>query len=208
MKTTVSTLTPFNFGLVIAGLIIMMVGLHRISPFKLDKAFWIQNGPLVVILAIAFYFFRLANMANGFTNWAGAAVGLSSRFVPLMVLLILVMSIGSIVMKVYDKQVERLLIESPTAVPLVGTFIMPTPSAGAPIVERLWGNKELRPMFLYFLQAASLASIPLFMMRRMGIHSSEITSKMYITGFIMAVVTFPLRVPLCRLTEFIYNKFL
>lgn len=183
----------------------MLIGLHRISPIKLDKAFWIQNGPLLLMLAAAGYFFRQAHLEHGLINWAGASVGLATRFVPLMILLVLVMSIGQVLMKVYEKPIEGFLMNNQTLAPLAGTFAMPSPNSAAPLIEKLWANKALQPMFLYFLQAASLASVPLFMLRQMGIRNPEIANKMYITGFIMAMVTFPLRVPLCRLTEWIYS---
>jgi hypothetical protein len=46
------TLTFTNITIIVVGLVIMSVGLYRVMPLKLDKAFMWQNGPLVVMFIL------------------------------------------------------------------------------------------------------------------------------------------------------------
>ena len=57
-------------------------------------------------------------------------------------------------------------------------------------VKKLWENRELRPMLLYFLTASPLISMAIYFIRSLGL-DEEIAWAMYRVNFGLAVVLAP-----------------
>jgi hypothetical protein len=193
--------------LIVGGTVLLAIGLYRTVPLKFDRYFYLQNGPLAAILALAcaIFFLGRARPEGSIAEWSTVTLGLAGRFLPLIILLCLVMGVGGILSRVYSDEIVSFLNRHHLLAPLAGSFLAPSPNTMVPLIEKLWDNRAFRPMFLYFLQAASLASLPLFMLRQLGFSNSEISIKMYLTGCIVAIVYFPFMRPVCAAADWIYE---
>ncbi len=198
-------LDPINIALIITGTIILGVGFYRTVPIRFDKVFWWQNGPILGFLFVGLYFLRTRYYSGAATIWGKAAITFGGRFLPLMILLCLVMSIGGVLTGMYRKEIEGYLMRHMTLAPLLGSFFSPTPNTPIGIIEGLWANKAFAPNFLFFLNAASLASIPLFMLRSVGFKNTQISFDMYLFGVMMALIAFPLRYGIYWIICFIHS---
>lgn len=181
--------------------------MYRTVPLKFDKIFWWQNGPLLLILALG----ALLLIARG-SPGAGPRLGLmtinyAGRFLPMMMLLCVIMSEGGVLATAYDKEILNFLTNHETIAPLAGSFVAPTPSAIIGVIEKFWKDDRYTANFLYFLNAASIGSLPLFMLRSAGFRIQEICVKMYLFGCITALISFPIRGLITSAVDWIYKLF-
>ncbi len=199
------TITISNVTLIVVGLITMSIGFYRVAPIKVDRAFMWQNGPLVLMLLAGSLLLSKNFSTSLVRDWVGGTAILGGRFLPLMILLSLVMALGSIMTRMYGSEIEGFLNRHHILTPLVASWFTPTPSSVIPIIESVWSNKISQPYLLYFLQAASLMSFPLFMLRQLGMRNPEIFIKMYLIGCIICGITFPLTPLIGKVVQWIYS---
>lgn len=213
MKNVI-TFSPLNCGLVIAGLVLISIGLFRTSPLKFDRALCCQLGPLLLFLIVEIWAILHSRPASSpFSawaqpvgkDWAKFALVFGSKFLPIIVTLIAVMSLGVMVVKIYDQNIISFMKEHRIFGFVFGSAIVPTPNSVSSIVEDLWKDAGMRASCLIFLQASALMSFPLFMMRLTGYTNNELTVKMYIEGCVISIGLFFLATPLFKVTEWIFK---
>lgn len=175
-------------------------------PIKFDKAFWIQNGPLMAMLAGGVYLLlQRENSQQLSASWAQATMGTWARFLPMLILLFATMTLGSIIAKIHGDKINTYLMNNQTMGPILGSCIVPTTATAVGIVENSWKMEALRPGLLYFVQASALMSIPLFFLRSLGFTNTEIMHKMYISGLVISLAMIPVIGPFYRLVNLIYG---
>lgn len=191
MKNLQIHVNLFNLSLIGLGVLLLAIGLYRTIPIKIDKNFLWQNVPLIIMLLIGSIFMYQRMTEKSMTQWAMSTIGIAGRFLPLIILLCTAMALGGVLTTLYEKRIEEFLLKHNALAPFLSALIVPTPSTMIPIVEKHWHHELLKTNSLWFLQTASLMSIPLFMLRQMGFKNNEISIKMYIAGFLISVLSFP-----------------
>jgi hypothetical protein len=198
-----STVTPFNLSMVLIGAIILFYGLNRITPIKINKQFYLLNVP-IAIMGILGYWFLIAHPHGNliYKQWGKAAAGYGVSFMPLMILLVLVMSLGTVIIGIHAEAIRVIFMKNPLTATVLAMFLSPTSNSLIPIVQNVWQVPGMQPYMLLYLQGSVLASIPLFMLRLVGFgENSGIPAKMYITGLIVAVIMIVLVKPIFWVTE-------
>jgi hypothetical protein len=202
LQKVVPHVTSFNVLLVGLGLIILAVGLFRIFPIQFNRQFWIMNGILgfMAIVALCFIFPRYRpGLALKGLEIAMISAG---KFLPMMVLLVVVMSLGALITMLYLKEIGQLLDTHPVLGWFIASLCSPTSNSLLPIVEKAWEMNKNRAMVLYYLQASALMSYPLYMLRQTGFsEGSVIPSRMYLEGLIVALVMLPFVRPIFAAVE-------
>ena len=180
--------TLINVVLLIVGLVITGIALHRIAPFSFDKRFWWQTGPLILMLAIAFWLIQQARQSGQFAAAANVTVRITSGMYLMLILLFMVMGVSGIVTRLYQPQIEGLIARSPIVAGLLGGFLIPSPNTVSPMIARLWPNANIRTGVMYFALANSILSITLFQLRVGGFpKGSIIPHEIYATGLAMSI---------------------
>jgi hypothetical protein len=137
----------------------------------------------------------------------GSAVA-AGKFLPLMILLVLVMVIGGVATVLYQREIQVKLDRYPMLSWFILAMWVPTTNSVLPLVENAWRYVHQRAMALWFFQASAMMSLPLFALRQTGFAGdSPLPLRMYITGLIISLLTLPLARPIYRMTEWVMSRF-
>lgn len=156
------------------------------------------------MLPIAIYFISKKASAQSWIDLGVGSARFGGFFLLLMVLLCITMAASGVLMGLYEKEISGFIIKHPILGPAAGTLMVASPSSAIGIIKGMWHIKTLQPSFICFLQTASLASFPLFLMRQMGFRNPEISAKMYIFGVAVSVLIFVFMRPLYAIVEIVY----
>lgn len=188
------------------GFVLLLTGLLRIVPLTIDRRFWIQNGPLMLMLAIIFALVGCFGEKKDFVQWGSRSLIFWSSFMPLLVLLFVVMAGGGVITTLFGKEIQGFLERHHVLTPLIGSLIAPTTNSVSAIVEKAWEIVSLRPMLVFFLQASAMMSIPLFNMRALGYVNSEVSAKMYLSGLVLSSMAFVFNRQIYWLVDLMYQR--
>jgi hypothetical protein len=206
LQKIVPQVTGFNLTLVGVGLLVLSIGLFRIFPIQFNRQFWVMNGILGGMAVVALCFIIPRNRPGIFLKGIEIAMISAGKFLPMMVLLVTVMSLGALITMLYLKEISVLLDKHPVLGWFVASLCSPTSNSLLPIVEKAWEMGKNRAMVLYYLQASALMSYPLYMLRQTGFQEgSVIPSRMYLEGLIVALVMLPLVRPIFAAVEWIVS---
>lgn len=192
--------------LVVTSFVLLLTGLFRIMPLNIDRRFWIQNGPLLLMLAIILALVGTFGEKKDFEQWGSRSLVYWNNFMPLLTLLFVVMAGGGVVTTLFGKEIQGFLEKHSVLTPLIGSFVAPTTNSVSAIVEKAWEIVSLRPMLVFFLQASAMLSIPLFNIRALGYMNSEVAAKMYLSGIVLSAMAFVFNRQIYWLADLMYQR--
>lgn len=191
-----------NYLLIVLGTIIFMTGLYRTQKNVNASKLFYQVTPLLVVLALMavglFLTDGLHALRLGFDN----ALATTSKFLPTIIALFLVMGASAAITKYYKSQIETMVAgKYGVAGALGASIITPSSSTLAPQVTELWPNRSMRVNLMIYLVTCTQLSLSLLFFRNMGLNW-EISGKMYAVGLVGSLLTIPV-VRLCAVLGFL-----
>ncbi len=206
-------MTPFNVGMFIAGLMLIIVAVYRIAPIRLDFRLIFAKGsnltpdlkivkkttlgmitqfvPLFLALVLIMWKTYAKGGSNALVDGIGSSFKTTGQFLPTMIVLFPLMAFGTVLAGFYKKEIEEMITGTYGYIgTLFSAFIIPTLNSAVGPIQIHWKNYMLQPIIQYFMTSAALICWPLVLFRALGF-DWEIALPMYRTNWIVSIIIMP-----------------
>ena len=180
-----------NISMILAGSVLICLGVYRENAITNFRAFLYTNGPIFTVFCVLLVWVLLLRGRSYAMQCERVTLQMAGLYLPMMFMLIPIMGVGIVVAGYYQHGIADLLYGKYGYLGSLGAaFASPNSVALSKFVEAVWSNKAIRPKLLYLLTATPLVSWNILLIRQMGL-GWEIAMVMYRTNWIVALALIP-----------------